>query len=208
MKVINLLFYLFIITVSLSCSNKVITNGGGFTDVSLNRNSSEYDIKRIGPVNVSENAFWGIPQNKIFTSRNNLGIVYRFQGYNKLKLPKIIPILSLAATSLAFGTIIVDSGLLGDISVDDYTKFTLIGSILSLPITGAVNNLMWSNSALNNSFHYLNYKLINENPEIDVFSNPKYIINNRLGFWGQRADVELNLLGSRIRTERIIIQKP
>jgi hypothetical protein len=74
-------------------------------------------------------------------------------------------------------------------------------------VTGIINNITWRNIAVSNVMHEMNYQLIKNNPDVDVFSNPKYLINNQLGIWTQSADASVNVLGSKIRTERVVIPK-
>ena len=47
---------------------------------------------------------------------------------------------------------------------------------LGLPLAAIANNLTWRTSALSGASQTLNYRLINENPEIDLFFYPKYYI--------------------------------
>ncbi len=199
-----------------NCSNRYVTNTGAYSDISLNRNSSEYEIKRLKEVEATGNAFWGIPYIKNSQARNKTGFIFRFNGVNVFKVRKIFPILTLIGTSITAGTYLQTFAgyhtiKIGNTSYPDPLNPIIPwywGSIISLPITGIINNLTWRNVALSNSIHELNYKLINENPDIDVFSNPKYVVDNKLRIWSQEANVKVNTLGSRIKTERIIIQKP
>lgn len=191
-----------------SCNHQTITGTGGFADISLNRNSSEYDIKRLPEVSGNGNAFFGIPYMKNNESKGKSGFIFRLNGVSFSRIPKILPILTLASTTFLAGSTLQDVvGL--DLSKYPYNyKLDLgLACILALPVTGAINNIAWRNIAVSNLMHEMNYQLIKNNPDIDIFSNPKYLINNQLGIWTQTADASVNVLGSKIRTERVVIPK-
>lgn len=188
-----LIFSLFI----SSCSNQVISGSGGYSDVSLNRNSSEYDIKRLKEVEVVSNSFWGIPYMKNKESKNKSGFIFRFNGVSMFRTPAILPVFTLLSNAVIIGS-------LGGKS--EAQKYTAI--VLALPIAGAINNQIFPNIAVSNAMHEMNYQLVHQNPDIDVFSNPKYSITNQRGFWKTEANVKANVLGSRIRTERVVVPKP
>lgn len=211
-----LIFSLFI----SSCSNQVISGSGGYSDISLNRNSSEYDIKRLKEVEVVGNSFWGIPYMKSKESKNKSGFIFRFNGVSMFRTPSILPIMTLLSTTIFLGQTLepifgykkekMGSGNYA-YTVENLDKPNLhwaILSVLTLPITGAINNQVFSNIAVSNAMHEMNYQLVHQNPEIDVFSNPKYNITNQRGFWKTEANVKANVLGSRIRTERVVVPKP
>ena len=44
-----------------SCSRFIHSGNGGFSDVSLNRNSDEYTLKRLDPIELSGSSLFGIP---------------------------------------------------------------------------------------------------------------------------------------------------
>lgn len=223
-KVVQLtvVFAFFVLSMSLtSCSNQVISGSGGYSDISLNRNSSEYDIRRLKEVEVVGNSFWGIPYMKIKESKNKSGFIFRFNGVSLFRTPSFLPVVTLLATTVSAGlalepvfgykkeTFSFGSGQ--SYQIDNLDKPNLhwaLASILSLPITGALNNQIYSNIAVSNAMHEMNYQLVKQNPDVDVFSNPKYVINNQRGLWRTGANVKANVLGSRIRTERVVVPKP
>ncbi len=211
-----LIFSLFI----SSCSNQVISGSGGYSDVSLNRNSSEYDIKRLKEVEVVGNSFWGIPYMKNKESKNKSGFIFRFNGVSMFRTPSILPVMTLLSTSIFLGQALepvfgykketYGTGSYA-YTVENLDKPNLhwaILSVLTLPISGAINNQAFPNIAVSNAMHEMNYQLVHQNPDIDVFSNPKYNITNQRGFWKTEANVKANVLGSRIRTERVVVPKP
>ena len=51
----------FIAFSTTSCSKYLQSGNGGFSDVSLNRNSDEYPIKRLKQIEMDGNAIFGIP---------------------------------------------------------------------------------------------------------------------------------------------------
>ncbi|MEN9959428.1 MAG: hypothetical protein RLZZ474_1672 [Bacteroidota bacterium] len=199
-----------------SCSDQVISGSGGYSDVSLNRNSSEYDIKRLKEVEIVGNSFWGIPYMKNKESKNKSGFIFRFNGVSMFRLPASLPALTLLSTTIATGLIIQPLFGYEKVKVGSYSYENLdnpnlnigFAMLLGLPIAGAINNQLYPNIAVSNAMHEMNYQLVKQNPDIDVFSNPKYNITNQRGFWRTEANVKANVLGSRIRTERVVLPKP
>ena len=199
-----------------SCSDQVISGSGGYSDVSLNRNSSEYDIKRLKVVEVVGNSFWGVPYMKNKESKNKAGFIFRFNGVSMFRMPASLPVLTLISTTLATGFVIqplfgYEKIKIGNSTYENLDKPNLnigVAMLLGLPIAGAINNQMYPNIAVSNAMHEMNYQLVHQNPDIDVFSNPKYVITNQRGFWRTEGNVKANVLGSRIRTERVVVPKP
>jgi len=200
---------LFFLSIGLSsCNHQTITGTGGFADISLNRNSSEYDIKRLPEVSGQGNAFFGIPYMKSNDSKGKSGFIFRFNGVSFGRVPKILPILTLASTTFLAGSAIHDVAGYEIVNCQLKSKIDLgLACLIALPVTGIINNITWRNIAVSNVMHEMNYQLIKNNPDVDVFSNPKYLINNQLGIWTQSADASVNVLGSKIRTERVVIPK-
>lgn len=223
-KVVHSSFVLafFVLFMSLSsCSNQVISSSGGYSDIALNRNSSEYDIRRLKEVEVVGNSFWGIPYMKNKESKNKSGFIFRFNGVSLFRTPSFLPVVTLLATTVSAGLALepvfgykketINFGNGQSFQIENLDKPNLhwaLASILSLPITGALNNQIYSNIAVSNAMHEMNYQLVKQNPDVDVFSNPKYGISNQRGLWRTEANVKANVLGSRIRTERVVVPKP
>ncbi|WP_395767081.1 hypothetical protein [Aquirufa sp.] len=193
-----------------SCSHQIKTGMGGFADISLNRNSSEYDIKRLPEVSGTGNAIFGIPYTSSNAARNKTGFVFRLNGVTIGRVPRILPILTLLTTTLSTGYYVQTFVGLKDNAknFDDYKLSYGVACLLALPVTGFANNLTWKNVAVANVLHEMNYQLVDQNPDIDVFASPKYLVNNKWGVWTQNADAKVNVLGARIRTERVVVPRP
>ena len=201
---------IFALILSTSCSHQIKTGMGGFADISLNRNSSEYDIKRLPEITGTGNAIFGIPYTSSNAAKNKTGFVFRFNGVEFGRVPRLFPILTLVGSTLLAGDQIQSFVGLKDKpkSYNDYKLSYGVACLIALPVTGFVNNLEWNNIAYKNLMHEMNYQLVDQNPEIDVFASPKYLVNNKWGVWTQNADAKVNVLGARIRTERIVVPKP
>ena len=92
-----ILVFLAVASVFLTGCNKYIKSGiGGSTDVTLTRNSSEYDIKRLKSVELDGTALFGIPgfgtNNK---NKNKGGLIFKFNGVAIGSTPRIVPILTM-----------------------------------------------------------------------------------------------------------------
>ena len=182
-KVFGLLLVL-IITAS-SCSRQLYSGNGAYSDMSLNRNSSEYEVKRLNEIEVSGKSFWGIPSNSYKTNKNKHGLIVRFNGLDLGRIPQIVPILTMASYTLGVGNVIQLIG--GTKDNGDYKIGAVPSWLIALPVSGMLNNFTWSGSALSGATNELNYRLVTDNPNVDVFLNPKYTVDYHLGFWRQTA---------------------
>ena len=173
------------------------TGNGALSDVSLQRNSSEYEIKRLNEIEVSGKSFWGIPSNSYNANKNKKGMIVRFNGLELGRTPKILPILTMVGYSFGVGGILQET--FGFKDNGDYKLGTVPSLLLALPIAGAINNFSWSGSAFSGATNELNYRLVTDNPNVDVFLNPKYTIEYKMGFWRQSTNVKAKVMGATIK---------
>jgi hypothetical protein len=192
------IFALAAITLFASCSHQQFTGNGALSDVSLQRNSSEYEIKRLNEIEVSGKSFWGIPSNSYNANKNKKGMIVRFNGLELGRTPKILPILTMVGYSFGVGGLLQET--FGFKDNGDYKIGTVPSILLGLPIAGALNNVTWSGSAFSGATNELNYRLVTDNPNVDVFLNPKYSIDYKMGFWGQSATVKAKVMGATIKS--------
>jgi hypothetical protein len=209
-------FALIILSFSLtSCSRYLQSGNGGFSDVSLNRNSDEYTIKRLKEIELDGNAICGIPglgaQNN--RNKNKSGLVFRFNGIEIGRTPRIAPILTMLGFTYAYGKLaqttfgrktetITENYGFGSYSYKITGDYKLRGGIqyvLALPFAGISNNLLWNGIAASGLTNQVYYKLVNENEDVDVFVNPKYKIDYKLGLFTQKAHVKLNATGATLK---------
>ena len=191
------IFVLAAITLLTSCSRQMYTGNGALSDVSLQRNSSEYEIKRLNEIEVSGKSFWGIPSNSYNANKNKKGMIVRFNGLELGRTPKILPILTMVGYSFGVGGILQET--FGFKDNGDYKLGTVPSLLLALPIAGAINNFSWSGSAFSGATNELNYRLVTDNPNVDVFLNPKYTIEYKMGFWRQSTNVKAKVMGATIK---------
>lgn len=192
------IFALAAITLLASCSHQQFTGNGALSDVSLQRNSSEYEIKRLNEIEVSGKSFWGIPSNSYNANKNKKGMIVRFNGLELGRTPKILPILTMVGYSFGVGGLLQET--FGFKDNGNYKIGTVPSILLGLPIAGALNNVTWSGSAFSGATNELNYRLVTDNPNVDVFLNPKYTIDYKMGFWGQSANVKAKVMGATIKS--------
>lgn len=192
------IFALAAITLLASCSHQQFTGNGALSDVSLQRNSSEYEIKRLNEIEVSGKSFWGIPSNSYNANKNKKGMIVRFNGLELGRTPKILPILTMVGYSFGVGGLLQET--FGFKDNGNYKIGTVHSILLGLPIAGALNNVTWSGSAFSGATNELNYRLVTDNPNVDVFLNPKYTIDYKMGFWGQSANVKAKVMGATIKS--------
>jgi hypothetical protein len=73
-----------------------------------------------------------------------------------------------------------------------------VNYLVALPFAGIANNYLWQGSAVSGITNQIHYKLINENPNVDMFTNPKYSIDYKYGLFGQKANVKLDVIGATL----------
>jgi len=187
-----------------SCSQYIKSGIAGSTDVTLNRNSDEYTIKRLKPVELEGSSLFGIPgfgtNNK---NKNKTGMIFKLNGFTIGSVPRILPILSLVSMSVASTRLIQEiGGTVDNFRSDRYGEYKInfLGAmLLGVPLGGVVNNLAWSGSATSGLTNQMYYRLVDENPDVDIFTNPKYKVDYKLGVFGQKATIRADVMGATLK---------
>jgi len=223
MKILLQGFYLTLFACLLfsSCSSSLYTSNGARDNRPL-LFDGEYDIEELGEIESTGKAFWGIPisQKKYKRKRGSIGVY--FNGISLMKTPKILPILTLLTLDYAFSAFVMQPifGTKKETNTYDnwdgttYTntydsgenRLGLVpGLLLSLPIAGTINNFIWSGATAEAS-STIERKLIDENPNIDLFFFPKYQVKKYNVFddgvkylWWQEVDVDAKVKGATIK---------
>jgi hypothetical protein len=186
--------FLLITTVILltSCSRSYLISNGASDNRPL-LFEDEYDLSQINELEVEGKAFFGIPSfSKNNRNNNSSGMLFYFNGIRLGKTPRVLPIASLIGMSFVSGSIL-NAMFPGDLKYNSRTREydykggigVIPGALISLPFTGMINNLVWSNSAYSGASNTLRYNLIKENPEIDLFFYPKYDIQRKHVYSGR-----------------------
>ena len=202
-------YLLLVIATSLllsSCSHSYIISSGAKDNKPLIFNN-EYETKKLNEITVDGEAFWGIPSfSKNNQHNRKYGMLFTFNGVQLGKTPRILPMATLIGYSLGLGYMFGPksswnySSYYNEYYPEPYNYYGLfIRSIIFLPIAGALNNITWPNAAASGAGQTLNYRLIDENPEVDVFFYPKYNINRSIGFWKQKANIKANVSGATLK---------
>ena len=229
MKKLLQIFNLFIIVCLLmsSCSRSLYTSNGARDNRPL-LFENEYDIEKLGEIKSTGKAFWGIPISQKEYKRKSGSIGVYFNGVSLTKLPKILPILTLLTLDLFFTTSVMqpifgskkttvtetytnNDGSLSQYSAVRYegNRLGLVpGLLLSLPIAGTINNFIWSGATAEAS-STIERRLIDENPDIDLFFFPKYQVKKYNVFndgpkylWWQEVDVDAKVKGATIKLNK------
>jgi len=198
----------------VSCSSSLGVSNGAYSDISLNRDSKEYTIKRLKEINTESDAVFGIPIDKSLSKKQ--GLVVRFNGINLTASSRILPILSMVGLSFATGMVIQGiSGYkteeqtywngyeyisYGSYPSDKHNLSLGVATLLAIPVSGFINNQIW-NGALNRAAWQANAQLLKENDDIDVFLNPKYDIETSRKIWTQHAKLKARVMGAKIKTD-------
>jgi hypothetical protein len=206
LTIMRVFFYSMMSVILISCSEqlKISTGAKDYEPLIFN---GEYVLKDLNPIEVEGRAFWGIPSftmnNK---NKNKNGLLFTFNGVHFGQTPRILPILSMVSLSIGGGMMI--STIAGYKKVEAYGKSYIgedrrispwLGTLVAIPLAGAANNYIWRNSSFSGASKTLNFKLVDENPQVDIFCYPKYEINKSYGFWTQKASVKANVIGATLK---------
>jgi hypothetical protein len=195
---------LFTVLLSTSCTRHIKSSMGGSTDVVLNKNSDEYTIKRLNSVELEGNALFGIPgfgtNNK---NKNKTGMIFKLNGVTIGTTPRILPILSMLAFTVASGAAIQEIGGRNEnFQSNRFLKpnIPLAAALaLGVPVGGILNNAVWSGNAASGLTNQVNYRLVDENPNVDIFTNPKYKIDYKHGLFNQKASIKADVMGATLK---------
>jgi hypothetical protein len=200
----KLIILVFSIVLLGSCNQtKYISNG--LSDNKPLIFEDEYQCKNLKELNLEGSAFWGIPKSTKLSkeAKHNSGRIISFNGVRIMGSTKLLPVIGMIAYTAVVGTSL--SAVFGQ-KIDYYDNWgypyykqrlpLLPAIVLGIPIAGALNNLTFSNSALGVAGSGINYKLITENPDVDIFYYPKYEISKSIKFWTQKAYLKANVKGA------------
>lgn len=202
-KIISITLLISVLFSFIGCSSYLQTANGAYSDISLTRDPDGYTVKRLAEVKETGKAFWGIPKNN---KNKKQGMIFRFNGINLDQANGFWPTLSMIGMS-TFGSLTI-AGIInpGWFYYEEYATL-LLSTAITLPITGAINNAIWSNSAYQTAAFNLNSKLLVQNPDVDVFLNPKYEVYKNNGLWSQEAKIKANVMGATIIVDEDLTQK-
>jgi len=215
MKKFSHFFSLFIIIclVMSSCSKSLYVSNGARDNRPL-LFDDEYVIEDLGEINSTGKAFWGIPISQKKYKRKSGSIGVYFNGVSLMKTPKILPILTLLSLDVLFTSSVMqpifgykDDKYHGDYYNDSRERRLgfIPGLLLSLPFAGTINNFIWSGATAEAS-STIERRLIEENPDTDLFFFPKYrvkkynVFNDGVKYlWWQESDVDAKVKGATIK---------
>ena len=198
-KFVNQILILAILSLAFfSCTSNRLISNGAYSDISLNQNPDQFEIKRLKEIKSEGKTFFGIPVDT--NLKNKTGMVVRFNGINLFGANRVAPTLTLVALSIAGGGLIQEA-----IGYNDEYRYRLplaATSVMALPITGAINNQIWGTYISDGrAAQKLNRKLIESNQDVDVFLNPKYTINREIGFWKSSSIISVKPMGAILKIE-------
>lgn len=189
----------------VGCSSSLGVSNGAYSDISLNRDSKQYTVKRLKEVKKESNAIFGIPIDRSLNKKQ--GLIVRFNGVNLTSSTRFLPILSMVGLSFVTGSAIQQ--ISGTKTSNQYGysydtgehKLSLgVSTLIAIPVAGFINNQIW-NGAVNRAAWEVNSELIRENDDIDVFLNPKYEIETSRKIWTQHAKIKARVMGAKIITD-------
>ena len=205
---VNALLLLAMVFLFASCAKKLLVTNGASSNSPL-LFSGEYKTENLKPIEVEGHAFWGIPSFKK-NNRNNhkSGFLFYFNGVEVGRLPRIVPILTMLGYAYGSQQLIQTIGGRNNDGFGEYRLKFVPSLLLGLPLAGTLNNLMWNNAALSGASASMRYKLIEENPNVDVFFYPKYDLEKKNIFsdgkvnlrylWFQDANLKARVSGATL----------
>ena len=204
MKLFQIPLLCLAITFLTSCNQYIKSGIAGSTDVTLTRNSDEYTIKRLKPIELEGSSLFGIPgfgtNNR---NKNKTGMVFKLNGFTIGSVPRILPILSFISTSVASGILVQSiGGTVDNYQSNRFGQYKInfpIAMLIGVPVGGMINNLVWSGSATSGLTNEMYYRLVDENPDVDIFTNPKYKIDYKLGVFNQKATIRADVMGATLK---------
>ncbi len=183
---LTLLLTIFIGSVLMTSCSKTLQISNGARDNKPLIFNGEYKTSNLDELQVDGSAFCGIPSfSKNNKNNHKNAFMFSFNGVALGKTKRILPVLSLIAYSFAtqmavqrvFGQKTEKSTYgSGTYKTGEYRIGFVPSYIVGLPIAGILNNFTWNNSALSGASATLNYRLVSEHPNVDLFFYPKYEI--------------------------------
>jgi len=218
--------HILILTLSIailfsSCSSRLLVSSGAKSNEPLIFNG-EYKFDTLEPITVEGKAIFGIPTSShLGQYKNKNGFLFTFNGVEVGRTPKVLPILTMVTVSYVSARLVQAIG--GEKAV--YQNIPGMGSfvtgyenrikfvpalILGLPLAGATNNYLWQSSAFSGASSCFRYRIIEENPDIDLFIYPKYQVEYKSGIWTQSSSLTGRAIGASliINPPKPIIETP
>lgn len=198
-KYLFLPFLLVALVAMVGCSTQKQTIAGAETVVSLAVSPEQYTMRRLPEVTAKGNSFWGIPSTP---KGKKEGLVLSVNGVKIDRGSKVLPAMSLIGMSLVSGVLVNQYVLTTPVfgnqkGVGDY----LLSSAISLPVAGAVNNLLWQNSGYKVAMAQVHSTLLANHPKVDAFINPRYEVHSNMGLWTQSVSVNARMVGATYNDE-------
>lgn len=198
-KYLFLPFLLVALVAMVGCSTQKQTIAGAETVVSLAVSPEQYTMRRLPEVTAKGNSFWGIPSTP---KGKKEGLVLSVNGVKIDRGSKVLPAMSLIGMSLVSGVLVNQYVLTTPVfgnqkGVGDY----LLSSAISLPVAGAINNLLWQNSGYKVAMAQVHSTLLANHPKVDAFINPRYEVHSNMGLWTQSVSVNARMVGATYNDE-------
>lgn len=163
----------------------------------------EYTWEELNPVDVQGRAVFGIPSNGGQGDNfSRTGLIINLDGPGGFRFPKVIPLLTMiAGTFVTASTMREAGGSEYDFQAGKVLyKLPYVLSIpLAIPVWGAIQNAAYSGIANTGITGEMQRKLIEDNPDVDLFFNPRYDITYRQGLFSQESAIKANLKGAKMK---------
>jgi len=195
-----------------SCRSTLNTGSGGYTDLSLAVNSSDYELVRLDEIKSTTRQIAGVPLDK--NVGLDFGHVDRFFSFSSASTKnqgsaayRLQPILTLAILEIPTLNLSGQLWKVRSYEFDNNNNYrethpfrglAFLTFVVGSGVSAAYNNALWDPSK--RAIQRLNRQIVDKNPDVDVFLNPKYKIERNHGIFQSEATVKLNAMGAKIRT--------
>lgn len=205
----NMKKHILILTLSIaiilsSCSRKLLVSSGANSNEPLIFNG-EYKFDTLEPITVAGKAIFGIPTSShLGPYKNKNGFLFTFNGLEVGRTPKILPILTMVTFSYVSAKFVQAIGGYKTTNVGGWYSESepnisfIPAIILGLPLAGATNNFLWQSSAFSGASSCFRYRIIEENPDVDLIVYPKYKVEYKSGIWTQSSSLTGRAIGASL----------
>jgi len=185
-----------------SCSKQRLVANGARHEHPIHL-GDEYSWEELDPVEGEGRAVFGIPFAAEGQARTNAsGLIIHFDGPGGFRFPKVIPMLTMIAGS--FATAAVFSAAIGQREVFDgnggvmyRSRLPIVTALpLAIPVWGGVQNAVFSGISSSGVTGELQLQLIQKNPDVDLFFNPRYDIQYNQGLFTQSSVINARVKGA------------
>jgi len=185
-----------------SCSQQRLVANGARHEHPIHL-GDEYTWQELAPVEVTGKAVFGIPSGiGQIDNVSSTGLIINLDGPGGFRFPKLVPLLTMIAGTFVTGAVIREGGG-SEYSFQsgkvEYKLPWILSLPMAVPIWGGIQNVVYSGIASSGVTGEMERQLIQDNPNVDLFFNPRYDIQYRQGLFSQESQIKARLKGATMK---------